>query len=207
MNEYREFEEINREHIGDLKYLGEFLGFCRVEKGLSQRQVALYANISNTELHRIEKGERQKPSPKILKQLSEILDVQYDVLLQFAGYLDLQDDISSNTKLNYELLSNEEKDYILDYLCKKWNKEAPKSYKDKFTKQDIENMLFDKTSSNTEPLPKTDVRDTGEQIDDVLNEAMIGMSKEEYNTLTETQKKQIRDFALFVKNQNEKENK
>ncbi len=50
-------------------------------------------------------------------------------------------------------------------------------------------------------LGKTDVRDTGEQIDDVLNEAMIGMSKEEYNALTETQKKQIRDFALFVKNQ------
>lgn len=50
-------------------------------------------------------------------------------------------------------------------------------------------------------MGKTDVRDTGEQIDDVLNEAMIGMSKEEYNALTETQKKQIRDFALFVKNQ------
>lgn len=52
-------------------------------------------------------------------------------------------------------------------------------------------------------LGKTDIRDTGEQIDDVLNEAMIGMSKDEYNALTETQKKQIRDFALFVKNQNE----
>lgn len=52
-------------------------------------------------------------------------------------------------------------------------------------------------------LNKTDIRDTGEQIDDILNEAMIGMSKEEYNKLTETQKKQIRDFALFVKNQDE----
>lgn len=54
-------------------------------------------------------------------------------------------------------------------------------------------------------LGKTDIRDTGEQIDDALNEAMIGMSKEEYNELTETQKKQIRDFALFVKNQVDKE--
>ena len=50
---------------------------------------------------------------------------------------------------------------------------------------------------------KTDIRNPGKQIDDVLNEAMIGMSKEEYENLTETQKKQIRDFALFVKNQNE----
>lgn len=52
-------------------------------------------------------------------------------------------------------------------------------------------------------LGKTDVRNPGKQIDDVLNEAMIGMSKEDYEALTETQKKQIRDFALFVKNQNE----
>ena len=52
-------------------------------------------------------------------------------------------------------------------------------------------------------LCKTDIRNTGQQIDDVLNEAMIGMSKEDYEKLTETQKKQIRDFALFVKNQEE----
>ncbi len=52
-------------------------------------------------------------------------------------------------------------------------------------------------------LCKSDIRNPGKQIDDVLNEAMIGMSKEEYDILTETQKKQIRDFALFVKNQNE----
>lgn len=49
---------------------------------------------------------------------------------------------------------------------------------------------------------KSDVRNSNEQIDEVLNEAMIGMSKEEYEKLSETQKKQIRDFALFVKNQN-----
>ena len=52
-------------------------------------------------------------------------------------------------------------------------------------------------------LGKSDIRNPGKQIDDVLNEAMIGMSKEEYEALNETQKKQIRDFALFVKNQNE----
>lgn len=52
-------------------------------------------------------------------------------------------------------------------------------------------------------LGKTDIRYTGEIIDDTLNESMIGMSKKDYEKLTETQKKQIRDFALFVKNQNE----
>lgn len=56
-------------------------------------------------------------------------------------------------------------------------------------------------------LGKTDIRNSGKQIDEVLNEAMIGMSKEEYDKLTETQKKQIRDFALFIKNQNENKQK
>ena len=56
-------------------------------------------------------------------------------------------------------------------------------------------------------LGKSDIRNPGKQIDDVLNEAMIGMSKEDYEALNETQKKQIRDFALFVKNQNENLNK
>lgn len=56
-------------------------------------------------------------------------------------------------------------------------------------------------------LGKSDVRDPGKQIDDILNEAMIGMSKEEYEALNETQKKQIRDFAIFVKNQNEGDKK
>lgn len=51
-------------------------------------------------------------------------------------------------------------------------------------------------------LGKTDIRNPEEQINDILNEAMIGMSKSDYEKLTETQKKQIRDFALFVKNQN-----
>lgn len=56
-------------------------------------------------------------------------------------------------------------------------------------------------------LCKTDIKNSGKQINDVLNEAMIGMSKKDYEKLTETQKKQIRDFAIFVKNQNQGENK
>lgn len=56
-------------------------------------------------------------------------------------------------------------------------------------------------------LGKTDIRNSGEQIDDILNETMIGMSKTEYEKLTDTQKKQIRDFAIFIKNQTEEKKK
>ncbi len=52
-------------------------------------------------------------------------------------------------------------------------------------------------------LGRTDIRNPGKQIDDVLNEAMIGMSKEDYEKLTEMQQKQIRDFAIYIKKQAE----
>ena len=56
-------------------------------------------------------------------------------------------------------------------------------------------------------LGKTDSKKLNNKIDDILNEEMIGMSKEEYDKLPKEQKKQIHDFALFVKEQYENNNK
>lgn len=52
-------------------------------------------------------------------------------------------------------------------------------------------------------LGKSDIRNPGQKIDDILNEAMIGMSKEEYENLSDKQKEAIRNFAIFTKNQSE----
>ncbi len=182
-----EFEEIDREHIGDLKYLGNFIAFCREEKGLSQRQLALYADISNTELHRIETAQRQKPSPKILEKLSKILDIEYETLLQYAGYLDLQDGLEQSPNLNYNSLSTEERNFILDYLQKKWNKERPKDKKP-FSKSEIEEILF------TNP----------EQQEDPLGLAKIGFNMKDYNPPSETQKQQIKGLLEVVLKDNKK---
>lgn len=183
-----EFEEIDREHIGDLKYLGNFIAFCREEKGLSQRQLALYADISNTELHRIETAQRQKPSPKILEKLSKILDIEYETLLQYAGYLDLQDGLEQSPNLNYNSLSTEERNFILDYLQKKWNKERPKDKKP-FSKSEIEEILF------TNP----------EQQEDPLGLAKIGFNMKDYNPPSETQKQQIKGLLEVIMKDNKKD--
>lgn len=53
----------------------------------------------------------------------------------------MQDGIEQSTNLNYSLLSDEEKDFILDYLQNKWNKEKPIENKP-FSKSDIEKTLF-----------------------------------------------------------------
>ena len=85
-----EYGYLDKDYFGDLQYLGYYISDARTKKEYSQRQVALYAEISNTELSKLEKGLRQKPSPKILKKLSEILEIEYEDLLFYAGYLDVR---------------------------------------------------------------------------------------------------------------------
>lgn len=67
--------------------LGEYLKELRKEKSISQRELAIEAGISNAEISRIETGERQKPSPDVLKQIAPILGVSYEQLMEKAGYL------------------------------------------------------------------------------------------------------------------------
>ena len=182
-------DEIDEKHIGDLKYLGEFIAFWRMEEGYSQRQLALYADISNTELHRIETAQRQKPSPKILEKIARVLKIDYEALLQYAGYLDLQDGTELSSNLSYNSLSDEEKDFILEYLQKKWNKERPKSSK-LLSKKDIEKMLFNNAV---------------QQNEDLLDLAKVGFTKENYNPPSDKQKEQIRTILETILEDNKKD--
>ena len=52
---------------------------------LSQRQLAKLANINNSELSKIESGVRKEPSPKILRKISNVLDVNYSDLMYMIG--------------------------------------------------------------------------------------------------------------------------
>lgn len=50
---------------------------------------------------------------------------------------------------------------------------------------------------------KTNIRHPGQQIDDILNEAMIGMSQKEYEALSEEKKEKIRTFAKYIRDMEE----
>ena len=47
-------------------------------------------------------------------------------------------------------------------------------------------------------LGKSDIRNPQNTEQDILNEALIGMSREEYDKLTEEQKERIRKFIRFT---------
>ena len=67
------------------KTIGEVIAEARENKGLSQRQLAKLAKINNSELSKIEAGIRKEPNPKILRKISNIIDVNYSDLMYMIG--------------------------------------------------------------------------------------------------------------------------
>ena len=69
----------------NIKYVGEVIAKKREEKGLSQRQLAKLANVNSSELSKIEAGIRKDPSPKILRKISNYIDITYNDLMYMIG--------------------------------------------------------------------------------------------------------------------------
>jgi len=76
--------------------LAEYLKTLRLEKKLSQRELAKISGISNSEISKIESGHRQMPKPDILKKISEGLNIEYPILAQKSGYIN-----EDNYVMNY----------------------------------------------------------------------------------------------------------
>lgn len=67
------------------KKVGELIAEAREEKGLSQRQLAKVANISNAQLSKIESGEIEVPNPKMLRKITKYIDLNYNDLMYMIG--------------------------------------------------------------------------------------------------------------------------
>lgn len=72
----------------DVNELGVYIKRIRNEKGLSIRKVSELADISHTEVKRIEDGIRKQPSPQVLRSLAIALSTPYEDLMAAAGYID-----------------------------------------------------------------------------------------------------------------------
>lgn len=65
--------------------VGKMIIKAREEKGLSKRELSRLAKISDTELARIESGERETPNPKTLRKISKYIGINYNDLMYAAG--------------------------------------------------------------------------------------------------------------------------
>lgn len=73
--------------------LADFIKERRKAKEWSKRKLAIEADISHTEVHRIENGERKNPSANVLSALAEALGVPKEEMLRIAGYIDDKEDV------------------------------------------------------------------------------------------------------------------
>lgn len=71
-----------------LKKLGKQLKQSRDHKALSLESAAAPAKISAAYLHKLEHGQVNNPSPRVLARIAVALDVAYLDLMELAGYLD-----------------------------------------------------------------------------------------------------------------------
>jgi transcriptional regulator with XRE-family HTH domain len=59
----------------------------RDARGASLAEVARDAGLSKAYVHKLERGEAVRPSPRVLRALAGALDVSYAELMRLAGYL------------------------------------------------------------------------------------------------------------------------
>jgi transcriptional regulator with XRE-family HTH domain len=69
--------------------LGKFIKEKRTDLGLTVRSLAEKAGVNNGYISLIENGKTKKPSPDILRKLSNSLELDYFSLMMLAGYYDM----------------------------------------------------------------------------------------------------------------------
>jgi SOS regulatory protein LexA len=69
------------------KIFGAYLRKLRNDKGLTIRQLEKLSGVSNAYISQMETGKRGIPTPDVLKKIHEPLGVEYDELMQRAGYI------------------------------------------------------------------------------------------------------------------------
>jgi transcriptional regulator with XRE-family HTH domain len=78
---------------------GTYLKEIREDKGWSINQLAHAADISGSQISRIENGLRGIPKPQTLRKIADALEIPYEELMNKAGYLPTdaahQDEISA----------------------------------------------------------------------------------------------------------------
>lgn len=106
----------------DQESLGIQLRRIRTLRKLSLRDVEEATGISNPYLSQLENDKISKPSPHFLHKLAKLYDVEYEILMQAAGYvLDRQQKTGPGTLLGAALFSDkdltaEEEQELAKYL-------------------------------------------------------------------------------------------
>jgi len=159
--------------------VGEMIAQARESKGLSKRELSRKANISDTELARIESGAREIPNPKTLRKISKCIDINYNELMYAAGLGFQVTNLNPFLRSYYQSLKGEEiEEALLNTLCSIENwKKVVESFNNRLQDKNIseeEKEVIEQTIEDTEYQITT-----GEEIVKVLLSAKVKNKKGE----------------------------
>ena len=135
--------------------VGQMIEQAREEKGLSKRELSRLAKISDTELARIESGEREIPNPKTLRKISKHIGINYNDLMYAAGLGFQVTNLNPFLRDYYEGLKGDEIDLALvntTASVENWEN-LVKSFKEKLnddTLPEYEREVMEQTVEDTE---------------------------------------------------------
>ncbi len=104
------------------KTLGQGLRLARELRKLSLRDVEKATGISNPYLSQLENDKVQKPSPFFLHKLSALYEIEYEMLMDAAGYVQKKDKskgpktLAGAALFSQEKLTAEEEQGLAEYL-------------------------------------------------------------------------------------------
>lgn len=124
------------------KTVGELITEAREKSGLSKNQLAEMANISHTEISRIESGEREVPNPRTLRKISKYIGVNYNDLMYASGLGAKISPLNPYLIEHYSKLRGEELKEAMDSIEKstKNNEVIIESLKESIKNADEENQ-------------------------------------------------------------------
>ena len=104
--------------------IGQYLQSIRRDRRMTLREVEMATNkeVSNAYLSQIEQDKIKRPSPNVLYTLAEIYAIDYEKLMEMAGYITPAKGRSQNTRhgrvatFAEHNLTPEEEAELLDYL-------------------------------------------------------------------------------------------
>lgn len=104
------------------KSLGQGLKLARELRKLSLRKVEEATGISNPYLSQLENDKINKPSPFFLHKLASLYEIEYELLMDAAGYVQKKDKsqgpktLAGAALFSLEKLTADEEQQIADYL-------------------------------------------------------------------------------------------
>ena len=99
---------------------GQYLKKIRKDRNMSVNQLATYSGISNAQISRIENGLRNAPKPETIKKLSQALKVDYQEMMQVAGYTEetnqhyIPEWATSKDKRDFKKMLEEDEEIMFD---------------------------------------------------------------------------------------------